>query len=787
MNKRPALRSAGLHLLAFLLPALILLFVFWRMGFAPFGESSILIMDMNEQFIPFYASLRQAVSGGVFFSWSKGMGQNYIGLFAYYLASPLSWLLLAFPAEQLPEGVLLLTWLKISLCGLTFSVYLEGAFGERRAARLAFSACYALMSYNLVYSLCPMWLDAVLLLPLVLLGLERSLSGGRRGLLTGSVALLLFSNFYTAWPAALFGAAYCCCRWFSQDNLPGIRAFGRSLVRTAWAAVLGAALPAWLWLPALRALSGTAPATHSKELTYRSFWAVFQKLCPCVYDSITNSGLPSVYCGLGMAALAAAYFCNPKIPARARWLTGGVFVLLLGSFWLVPLDEFWHGMRQPTWFPYRYAYLFSFFLLRTAYCQFAAMGPFRLRGARRLLPAGLAALLCLELGSNSLAMLRGLDGQFGYCAVAEYRTFCQNTATLLEQLPGQGRLPFRVEKDYESTKNDALLLNYNGVTHYSSTFGRQLNAFTRSLGMAQTHYWNSYFGSTPVTDSIFSIRYVLARSPRGWPDTLLGQYSDAALWRNERWLPLGFAAASDGSALTLAQDPFLNQNALLGALSGRPEPVFCPVGYRMAREGDGRRVEIEFACEGPAWLFVSGDLPGAEVWIGGEYYAPYSTGETQCALWLGSFSGREAVQVSLCSGQTLQADQILIYRLDEAAFDAHYSALAPGGFTDTVLTGSGLDAVIDLAEPGVCFTSVPYSSGFSVRVDGLPAETFAWADTFLAFYAPAGRSAVRIRFVPPGFLAGAAVSLAALLRLVCSWLLRRRLAVAGDKNQKEQG
>ncbi len=182
MNKSTVSRRYLLHFMAFLLPAFLLLAMFSALGFYPFGEKALLIMDMNDQYIHFFASLKDLVSGdnSLFFSWSKAMGQNYIGLFAYYLASPLSFLTLFFGNEILPLGIFVLTVLKISLCGLTFSVYLSQAFDENRTFKLFFTTCYALMSYNLVYSLSLMWLDAVIYLPIILLGIESIIKGKKR-------------------------------------------------------------------------------------------------------------------------------------------------------------------------------------------------------------------------------------------------------------------------------------------------------------------------------------------------------------------------------------------------------------------------------------------------------------------------------------------------------------------------------------------------------------------------------------------------------------------------------
>ena len=84
--------------LSFGLPIVILLLVLKHQGFYPFGGKTLFIMDMKDQYLEFFASLRNVISGddSLFLSWSRSMGGNYLGLFAYYIASPLSFLTIFF-------------------------------------------------------------------------------------------------------------------------------------------------------------------------------------------------------------------------------------------------------------------------------------------------------------------------------------------------------------------------------------------------------------------------------------------------------------------------------------------------------------------------------------------------------------------------------------------------------------------------------------------------------------------------------------------------------------------
>lgn len=86
------LRTSVLLFSCFALPCAILLLVYFVYGIVPFGDKSLLIMDMSGQYSEFFCGLKNigAQNGGILFSWSKVFGSNYAGVFAYYLSSPLS-------------------------------------------------------------------------------------------------------------------------------------------------------------------------------------------------------------------------------------------------------------------------------------------------------------------------------------------------------------------------------------------------------------------------------------------------------------------------------------------------------------------------------------------------------------------------------------------------------------------------------------------------------------------------------------------------------------------------
>ena len=81
-------------LAAFFVPVMVLLIIFIQRGIFPFGEESFLRTDMYHQYAPFFSEFQYKLThgGSLLYSWDVGMGVNFSALYAYYLASPLTWL-----------------------------------------------------------------------------------------------------------------------------------------------------------------------------------------------------------------------------------------------------------------------------------------------------------------------------------------------------------------------------------------------------------------------------------------------------------------------------------------------------------------------------------------------------------------------------------------------------------------------------------------------------------------------------------------------------------------------
>lgn len=208
---REILQRNKLILAAFCLPVILMLLAFLVMGIYPAGENQIAVIDMYHQYVPFLGELQSKLQSGgsLFYTWNGAGGSNFWNLLAYYGASPLNLILVLFPKKFLMEGVTLILLLKIGLAGSTMAVYLRAIVWEKdkRSADISlvgFATLYALCSYVMAYYWCIMWMDAVALLPLCILGLHKILDGRSGVFYTVCLALVVFINYYMAIMVCIF-------------------------------------------------------------------------------------------------------------------------------------------------------------------------------------------------------------------------------------------------------------------------------------------------------------------------------------------------------------------------------------------------------------------------------------------------------------------------------------------------------------------------------------------------------------------------------------------------------
>ncbi len=393
---------------AFFIPVFIMYIVYVAMEIHPFGDNSVLVLDLNGQYVYFFEALRNFVRGdaSLLYSFSRALGGEFMGIYAYYLASPFSYIVALFPTERMLEALLVLILLKVGLCGTTMGYYLHKNSAKlNKYIIIAFSTMYALCAYAVVYQNNIMWIDALICLPLITYGLEQLIKFRKYKLFVVSLAVGIMSNFYIGYMLCLWVIIYFFYYFFSQNDgrnnpMEEKKHFLRSLIRTGIFSAIAVAVSAVIVLTAYYALTFGKTTFSDPNWAFAENFKIIDyltKFLPGSYDTVRPEGLPYVYGGMLMLILVPVYFMTKKISAREK--IASLFVILLFSVCFIsrPLDLIWHGFQRPNWLNYRYSFMLVFFMLTLAYKGF---GNLRKVGEKFLLGVGAIIVIFIAVAQK---------------------------------------------------------------------------------------------------------------------------------------------------------------------------------------------------------------------------------------------------------------------------------------------------------------------------------------------------------------------------------------------------
>ena len=368
--------------LAVLIPAVIMLVIYISRGLYPFGDGTVLVLDLNGQYVYFFEALKRTVldGGSLLYSWSRSLGGEFVGMYAYYLASPLSYLILLFPDDKTQEFVLALIMIKAAISGGTMAFYLhKHSINKNKLTVIAFSVLYSMCAYTVVHHSNTMWMDAVMWLPLVVYGIEQLIKYGKYKTFVVFLTLTIASNFYIGYMVCIFVFLYFFYFYIahSEDNKNNPFAenyhFLKSFLRIAVHSIISIGMAAVIILGAYYSLQfGKNEFTDpSWNIAMRlDLFDIFFKTLPSSYDTVRIDGLPFIYCGVLTILLIPMYFCSKKITLMEKAASATLISIFVLSFMITVLDLVWHGFQKPQWLNNRYSFMLCFFLVFLAFRAF---------------------------------------------------------------------------------------------------------------------------------------------------------------------------------------------------------------------------------------------------------------------------------------------------------------------------------------------------------------------------------------------------------------------------------
>ncbi len=559
--------------LSFLVPALTMWLIYIALGTYPFGESSVLVLDLNGQYVYFFEQLRNIVlgDGSFLYSFGRALGGEFMGIYAYYLASPFSFIVCLFPKSMITEALLVMFLLKTGLCGLTFGIYLDyhtEKFKLNKTAIVMFSTVYALTAYAVVQQHNTMWIDNLIMMPMIVLGIERLIRYRRFRLFVITLTFAVMSNFYIGYMMCIFVFFYFFIAYATipaeERNMKGeSHHFIKSLARIGGCAALVLSMSCVILWSAYYSLTFGKTTFSNPDYTFTSKFDLFDlvsKLFIGSYDTVRPEGLPFVYCGTLVLILLPIYFLIKRIPMAEKVRVMVMSAFFIFSFTGSTIDLVWHGFQRPNWLNYRYSFMLCFFMIFAAYRAFcyisevdvraiAAVGAFWMLILVLLqkveayewvsdyktvwlsllfvvafvvllryhilsdVPGGislaLASIVVLESFVGGLLNLIALDEDVVISSRPSYRTFIDRVQPVVDRIEEQDDSFYRMEKTFHRKTNDALSLGFYGLSNSTSTLNKDTILFLNQLGLSSKSHWSKYLGGTPVLDSLLGLKYLM--------------------------------------------------------------------------------------------------------------------------------------------------------------------------------------------------------------------------------------------------------------------------------------
>ena len=376
-------------LIAFAGTVLLMLVLLAALQYAPFGGNTLACSDARIQYLDFFSYYKDVLEGrnSLLYSFSNGLGTNGIGLFSYYLASPLNFLVVLFDKTQMNSFLDLLVVLKLGLCAASFAYYVQVRFGDRlnRLMLLLLSVGYGLMQYTVSRGSNIMWLDGVIMLPWILLGAWKVVRGRSIAPLTIPVALSILFNWYTGGINCLFCILFFAFEYLlaeaegqtigpfssvsEREGRGGLRGgavrFISTVFRYGAAMAAGVCVSAALFLPSVSMLRKGKGAEFYPELYLRNVMngSLLNTLSSYLLGELSTKDKAVLFCGSTALIGTFAFFLCRKIRIREKVLGGALLLASLLIYYWQPLFFAFSLFKRVDSYYFRYGYLGSFVLL----------------------------------------------------------------------------------------------------------------------------------------------------------------------------------------------------------------------------------------------------------------------------------------------------------------------------------------------------------------------------------------------------------------------------------------
>lgn len=804
-------------------------------GIYPFGTKSNMLWDQDIQYVDYFAFYQDVLLGKAHlgYSFSKSMGGSLMALFGYYLGCPLNLFVVFFPKALIPLFLFILNTVKLGLAGITMGFFLSRRFPVLSLRiRILLSVSYGLMQYVMIQSSNIMWLDGVILLPLLLWNVYRFVTDKKKTGLFITVLLSIAINWYTGYMTGIFAGCY-----FLYERILSMPETGEKgewkkviadTVRAGLVMLSGVLGSCFIFYPIVKGLQ------NGKEVFSLSIFA------PAVNGSFLDifrgfalgSVVPTVslYCGLPTLGLVLYYFISGRIPGKEKLLSGIAVIFMLVSCWFIPLECVWSGFRYAGSYRYRFSFVAVFLLI---YLAARGAAEFAEGGEMKKMSAIYGGLLLLFIGFYFYNVYgQGyLKVTFVFLAIycllfllAAYQKWVRYLlpVVLAVEFVINGAITFQINyqwnpeneayQDYVNQSeaqirsvqesedsvfyrmdtlqkrylepnrcsaylNEAMVYGYRGLNHYSSTYDSAVGDMLLDIGYSTERDLSIVSESVLPADSLFGVKYLLsAENVAGYEKvSSIPDANQKAVYRNPYVLGAGMLAAGSVYDKVESEDPFIYQNELFSNILGRKVELYKKIEPETSLTDQSLNFHIPSAGTGDLlYGYIDTEMQDLALSIDGEYRCDYSTWLSYKIFNAGNGNEEHTITLDRYSGTEQDATSYFYY-LDQSLFEDVIRELKSKEMTTEIFDDGHVKGNYTADEAGIMLLTIPYDDGWTARVNGEEVEIKQAANALMAVPVTEGANEIELKYHMPGVKTGILLTIAGvLLFLGLVWFDRRK-------------
>lgn len=834
-KKHPA---TAIFWIGFLIPAVFMFIGYCAIGVWPMGDGTVLIIDSLHQYLPFYTDFHEKLvnHSSLLYSFSAGLGYNFWATYAYYLASPLNFLIGLVPTANVCDFMDYLILFKVALSGGIMSWYLYHRNHKAGLLAPAFGSMFALSFFAIGYYFNIMWLDSVAMLPLIMKGIEKICGIGDEGRMNSrsdgrlyclALFFALWCNYYIGFMLCFFSVLYYIVCIVTAGRMSGKLFLGRTL-RFAFYSLVAGGLGGIVLLPAYRALTASESVRSNSFPSGTKFYTDFVNMMLTHFAGIkpinianTQVGL-NAYCTVAVLILTILFFLDKKIRLRERIAKGALTAFLLLSFSLNILNYIWHGFHQQNGLPNRFAFIYiavvlvmSFDalgdvrelplwriifaeVLPVAFCLFTFYGKIGTDHEGNPYPASVYEItLALLLGYSILILVIrvGKLRRMMYTLLAGTMCICEagvsavwgivendsvtRSIYLNDQKSYKTLVPemkddtwFRSEVDSQRMRDVTLFCGGNAVVMFNSTMQESVTNFCDRIGMESRTNKNGYNGVTKLMNDVLGIKYVL--SSQGTGSTLYQ-----------------FSKVTEDGNLTI----YKNEDALsLGFMVDRKirdwdisegTPIDVQNDFVVKAAGQepiytlDRRLTMESGKDNgiliPENKQVYVYLPQRvkELKLTTPEFSKTYTTFTDHLYVVNSADGENMANMVATTDLGSGASAI-IYTCPNDLEKAVVDQFRKNQLEDVAAKGNVLTGKITAGKDGILLLTIPYDKSWTACVDGQKVDPEMIGSCLMGLDLKAGEHSIRMVFIPQGLKEGIAATVVSAILFLLALLVYRK-------------